>query len=54
LPGECARLYFDYLDAAASASQPGSPALDGLARADARKRVLTLLPAAVGAGGQCR
>jgi thiol-disulfide isomerase/thioredoxin len=44
LPGECARFLFEYLGAAASASEPGQPALDGLARADARRRVLAALP----------
>ena len=43
LPGECARLFFEYLGAAAAASKQ-APALDGLARADARRRLLTLLP----------
>jgi thiol-disulfide isomerase/thioredoxin len=45
LPGECARLYFEYLGAAADATKPGAPVLDGLARADARRQVLALLPA---------
>jgi thiol-disulfide isomerase/thioredoxin/tetratricopeptide (TPR) repeat protein len=44
LPGECARFLFGYLAAAAAASEPGKPALDGLARADARRRVLAALP----------
>ena len=44
LPGECARLFFEYLGAAVAESEPKAPALDGLARADARKQVLTLLP----------
>ena len=44
LPGECARLFFEYLAAAVAESEPKAPALDGLARADARKQVLTLLP----------
>jgi thiol-disulfide isomerase/thioredoxin len=43
LPGECARLYFEYLFAAAAASKD-TPALDGLERADARRRLLALLP----------
>ncbi len=42
LPAECARFFFDYLDAAASMT--GRPALDGLARADARRRLLAMLP----------
>ncbi len=45
LPGECARFLFDYLAAAADASTPEDAALDGLARADARRRVLAALPA---------
>lgn len=44
LPGECARFLFDYLGAAAAASTPEAPVLDGLARADARRRVLAALP----------
>ena len=44
LPGECARFFFEYLGAVAEASEPGHPALDGLARADSRRRLLTLLP----------
>jgi thiol-disulfide isomerase/thioredoxin len=44
LPAECARFFFDYLGAAAAASEPGRPALDGLERADARRRLLALLP----------
>ncbi len=45
LPAECARFFFDYLGAAAAcvgaaASQP----LDGLERADARRRLLATLP----------
>ncbi len=44
LPAECARFFFDYLGAAAAASQPGKPALNGLERADARRRLLAMLP----------
>jgi thiol-disulfide isomerase/thioredoxin len=45
LPGECARLFFEYLDAAKSASKPDAPpVLDGLARAAARRQLLSLLP----------
>ena len=44
LPGECARFFFDYLGAVADASAPGKPALDGLARADNRRKLLALLP----------
>ena len=45
LPGECARLFFEYLGAAAAAaSAEAAPALDGLERADARRRLLALLP----------
>jgi thiol-disulfide isomerase/thioredoxin len=43
LPGECARFLFEYL-AAASATESGKAPLDGLARADARRRLLALLP----------
>ncbi len=44
LPAECARFFFDYLGAAADASEPGKPALDGLERADARGKLLAMLP----------
>jgi len=44
LPGECARFLFDYLGKVADASEPGKPALDGLARADQRRQLLALLP----------
>ncbi|MBP6105947.1 MAG: thioredoxin family protein [Steroidobacteraceae bacterium] len=44
LPAECARFFFAYLGAAATASEPGKPALDGLERADARRRLLAMLP----------
>jgi len=44
LPGECARLFFEYLGAADAASAPGKPALNGLERADARRKLLALLP----------
>jgi thiol-disulfide isomerase/thioredoxin len=44
LPAECARFFFDYLGAAAAAAEPGRPALDGLERADARRRLLAMLP----------
>jgi thiol-disulfide isomerase/thioredoxin len=48
LPGECARLFFEYLNAAVAAgASSDEPALDGLERADARRRLLTLLPQAV-------
>ena len=43
LPGECARLFFEYLDAAAAESTPEKSALDGLERADARRKLLALL-----------
>ncbi len=43
LPGECARLFFEYLNAAAAAPKE-APALDGLARAEARRALLALLP----------
>jgi len=46
LPGECARFLFDYLGEVADASEPGKPALDGLARADQRRQLLALLPLA--------
>jgi thiol-disulfide isomerase/thioredoxin len=44
LPAECARFFFDYLGTAADASEPGKPALDGLERADARRKLLAMLP----------
>ncbi|HET7203043.1 MAG TPA: thioredoxin family protein [Steroidobacteraceae bacterium] len=44
LPGECARLFFEYVSAAAAESTPEKPVLDGLARADARRKLLALLP----------
>ena len=44
LAGECARLFFEYLGAAGAESTPEQPALDGLQRADARRRLLALLP----------
>ena len=44
LPADCARFFFDYLGAAAGASEPGKPALDGLERADARRKLLAMLP----------
>ncbi len=45
MPGECARFLFNYLGAVADASESGKPVLDGLARADNRRKVLALLPA---------
>ena len=44
LPAECARFFFNYLGAAADASDPKKPALDGLERADARRKLLAMLP----------
>ena len=44
LPAECARFFFDYLGAVADASGPSKPALDGLERADARRKLLAMLP----------
>jgi protein disulfide-isomerase len=44
LPGECARLFFEYLNAAAAESTPKKSAFDGLERADARRKLLALLP----------
>jgi thiol-disulfide isomerase/thioredoxin len=44
LPGECARFLFAYLNAAAAAADRTEPSLDGLARADARRKVLAALP----------
>jgi thiol-disulfide isomerase/thioredoxin len=44
LAGDCARLYFEYLNAAVAASTPGKSAFDGLERADSRRRLLALLP----------
>jgi thiol-disulfide isomerase/thioredoxin len=44
LPGECARLYFEYLSAmTAAASAKDGPKMDGLERADARRKLLALL-----------
>jgi len=43
LEPECGRLYFDYLGAVASAADDGKGPLDGLQRADARRRLLALL-----------
>jgi thiol-disulfide isomerase/thioredoxin len=42
LAGECGRLFFEYVGAAAAASSE-KPALDGLERADARRKLLALL-----------
>ena len=42
MPGECARLFFEYVGAAAAASD-AKPALDGLERADARRKLIALL-----------
>jgi thiol-disulfide isomerase/thioredoxin len=44
LAGDCARLYFEYLNAAVAASTPDESAFDGLERADSRRRLLALLP----------
>jgi thiol-disulfide isomerase/thioredoxin len=44
LPAECARFFFGYLGAAAAAAEPGKAALDGLERADARGKLVALLP----------
>jgi len=44
LAGECARLFFEYLNAAVATSTAGHAAFDGLERADARRRLLALLP----------
>ncbi|MDH5228332.1 MAG: thioredoxin family protein, partial [Gammaproteobacteria bacterium] len=44
LPGECARFLFAYLNAAAAAKERVEPSLDGLERADARRKVLAALP----------
>jgi thioredoxin-related protein len=50
LEPECGRLYFEYLGASAREAQGGKSPLDGLERADARRRLLTLLASpAVGA-----
>jgi thiol-disulfide isomerase/thioredoxin len=46
LPGECGRLFFEYLREAAAASTDGKSAFDGLERADARRRLLAMLPLA--------
>jgi thiol-disulfide isomerase/thioredoxin len=45
LQAECSRLFFSYVLAAADAAPDGKPAFDGLERADARRRLLALLPA---------
>ena len=47
LPAECSRLFFSYAVAAEAASKPGHPALDGLERADSRRKLLTLLASPV-------
>jgi thiol-disulfide isomerase/thioredoxin len=44
LPGECARFLFAYLNAAAAAKERAEPSFDGLARAEARRKVLAALP----------
>jgi thiol-disulfide isomerase/thioredoxin len=44
MSGECARFFFAHLGAVAAAAEPRTPALDGLARADARRQLLALLP----------
>jgi len=44
LPAECARFFFNYLGAAADAGEPKKLALDGLERADARRKLLAMLP----------
>jgi hypothetical protein len=46
LPGECGRLFFEYLHEAAAATADDEPAFDGLERADARRRLLAMLPLA--------
>ncbi|HEX9207991.1 MAG TPA: thioredoxin family protein [Steroidobacteraceae bacterium] len=43
LTAECSRLFFGYVLAAADAAEGDKPALDGLERADARRRLLALL-----------
>jgi len=43
LAPECGRLYFEYLGAVAGAAVAGKSPLDGLERADARRRLLALL-----------
>jgi thiol-disulfide isomerase/thioredoxin len=45
LQPECGRLYFEYLGAAAAEAQGGKSPLNGLERADARRRLLVLLGA---------
>jgi thioredoxin-related protein len=44
LTAECSRIFFSYVLAAADAAQGDKPALDGLERADARRKLLALLP----------
>ena len=43
LEGDCARLFFEYLYAAADAAEAGGKPLSGLERAEARERLLMLL-----------
>jgi len=43
LQADCTRLFFEYLSAAAQASGKGHAALDGLERADARRKLLELI-----------
>ena len=43
LEADCSRLFFEYVSAAAQDTTDGHPALDGLARADARARLIKLL-----------
>jgi len=44
LAADCSRFWFEYVAAAASEGKDGKPALDGLARADSRRRLLAMLP----------
>jgi len=43
LEGDCTRLFFEYLSAAADAAEAGGKPLSGLERAEARERLLMLL-----------
>jgi thiol-disulfide isomerase/thioredoxin len=43
LPGVCARLYFEYLSAMSAAGAKDGPSMDGLERADSRRRLLAVL-----------
>jgi thiol-disulfide isomerase/thioredoxin len=44
LAADCSRFFFEYLSAVAGTGKDGKPALNGLERADARRKLLDLLP----------